>query len=411
MSEQTSANPLDLPPLPSSWRYQELGDLLEANGLSYGIVQPGSETPGGVPIVRVQNIRNGRLSLGNPLRVSPDIEGKHERTRLKGGEVLLSLVGTVGESAIAPPSLDGWNVARAIAVLRVNDQSSNTWVRLCLSSRLAKHYIKTWLNTTVQATLNLRDVRRIPIPIPPNFQRQAIEAVICALDDKIAANDRIATTILKLTSSTLEEMLASDGTLSRVHLSDIADVNQRKVKPEPGGSLRYLDISSVSTDDYEWPDLISWEDAPGRARRKAAPGDTIWSTVRPNRKSRALILDDDQELVVSTGFAVLSPRNIGPAFLYEVSRRDEFVTYLESVAEGSAYPAVRAERFLRAEVPLLSPECMNKFESWAMELHHRVHASRQETRVLAELRDTLLPKLMSGEIRIRDAEKAVEDAV
>ena len=84
-----------------------LGDLVEERGVSYGIVQPGSETTDGIPIVRVNNIRNGRIDTTDMLKVEANIEAKFQRSRLRGGEVLLTLVGTLGEVAIVPHNLRG----------------------------------------------------------------------------------------------------------------------------------------------------------------------------------------------------------------------------------------------------------------------------------------------------------------
>jgi type I restriction enzyme S subunit len=262
---------------------------------------------------------------------------------------------------------------------------------------------------SAQPMLNRNYIRDVIFLIPNKDEQRAISGVLKALDDKIADNNGMVVTTNKLASVLLEEVLLSDSKASSVLISDIADVNRRKVAPLDDGTLRYIDISSVSAGCVEWPALTSWDDAPGRARRGVSPGDTIWSTVRPNRKSFALILDYDPALVVSTGFAVLTPTKVGPAFLYEVTKRDEFVKYLETVAEGSAYPAVRAERFGQATVPLPSPDRLKKFESIAMNFRLRAHAAEVESRTLAALRDTLLPKLMSGEIRVRKAEKVVED--
>lgn len=264
---------------------------------------------------------------------------------------------------------------------------------------------------SVQPMLNRNYIRNVIVRIPDVGEQRNISIVIKALHDKIAVNDRITVTVDDLASTLLEGILTSDPDTTSVSLGDIATVNQRKISPVAGGRLRYIDISSVSVGNVDWPEVGSWDEAPGRARRGVSPGDTIWSTVRPNRKSFAIILDDDPQLVVSTGFAVLSPAKVGSAFLYEVTKRDEFVQYLENVAEGSAYPAVRAERFDKAIVPLPSPERLQNFESIAMPLRQRAHAAAVESRSLAALRDTLLPKLMSGQIRVRDAEKVVEGAV
>ncbi len=76
-------------------------------GICYGVVQPGSEDSEGVPIVRVNNIRNAQLSLDNAMRVSAEIEAKYKRSRLVGGEVLLSLVGSLGETAKRRSVMEG----------------------------------------------------------------------------------------------------------------------------------------------------------------------------------------------------------------------------------------------------------------------------------------------------------------
>ena len=193
-------------------------------------------------------------------------------------------------------------------------------------------------------------------------------------------------------------------------LGSIADVNRRSVKPVTDGNLRYVDIASVAVGAFEYPDVSAWSDAPGRARRGLSAGDTMWSTVRPNRRSHALNLEDDALLVASTGLAVLSPREVGFAYLYEASRRPEFTAYLANVAEGSAYPAVRADRFLEAPVPDLPADQIHMFEAQAAPLRKLVASQARESRTLAATRDALLPQLMSGKLRVRDAEALIVQA-
>jgi type I restriction enzyme S subunit len=103
--------PDDLPAIPDGWRYESLGDLVEERGVCYGIVQPGSATTHGVPIVRVNNIRNGRIDTTDMLKVDPDIEAKFQRSRLRGGEVLVTLVGTLGEQSPARTFAAGTSLA------------------------------------------------------------------------------------------------------------------------------------------------------------------------------------------------------------------------------------------------------------------------------------------------------------
>jgi type I restriction enzyme, S subunit len=180
----------------NEWRVVQLGDLVEPErGISYGIVQPGAHVDGGIPIVRVGDIRNGRISTEQPLRESPSVEASYSRTRLKGGELLLTLVGTVGEAAVVPDDLAGWNTARAVAVVPVRQDVGAYWVKLALQAPTVRAIIDSRLNTTVQATLNLRDVVQLPVVLPERPERERISRILGALDDKIELNRRTTETL------------------------------------------------------------------------------------------------------------------------------------------------------------------------------------------------------------------------
>lgn len=260
---------------------------------------------------------------------------------------------------------------------------------------------------SVQPMLNRNYISAVPVLVPPLWEQRAIAEVLGSLHDKVAANTKLAATADEYLATRLAASLTGETT----ELATIADVNAESVKPMPGGQLRYVDIASVGIGSFDLPLLSSWDKAPGRARRRLRRGDTIWSTVRPNRRSHALNLSDDADLVASTGLAVLSPRTVGFAYLYEVTRRPEFTTYLENVAEGSAYPAVRADRFTAAPIPALDRTAIAEFETEAAPLREYVSSLHAESRTLATIRDALLPQLMSGKLRVRDAERQVEEVL
>ena len=98
---------------------------------------------------------------------------------------------------------------------------------------------------------------------------------------------------------------------------------------------------------------MPFDDAPNRARRTVRHGDTIWSCVRPNRRSFALVLQPTDDTIASTGFAVLRATDVPWSYLYLVVTTQTFTDYLTNHTTGSAYPAVKADDFEKAE--LLSP--------------------------------------------------------
>lgn len=85
--------------------------------ITYGIVQPGKSTENGVPIVRVNNFRGHRLDLSERSYVAAEIEEAYSRSRPRKDDVLVSLVGSIGQVAIATKEISGWNLARAVGLL------------------------------------------------------------------------------------------------------------------------------------------------------------------------------------------------------------------------------------------------------------------------------------------------------
>ena len=161
----------DLPVLPQGWSYVPLEKLAQKNSVTYGVVQPGSHVCHGIPIVRVNNFKDGRIELSELMRIEPEIESKYGRTRLQGGEVLLTLVGSVGQVAVVPETLKGFNVARAVAVIHPEEVDPN-WLAICLRSPLSQHLLSSRANTTVQTTINLKDLRALPLPMAPQHERE-----------------------------------------------------------------------------------------------------------------------------------------------------------------------------------------------------------------------------------------------
>ena len=327
------------------------------------------------------------------------------RMKPGAGDLLLAREAPVGPVVMIPTAE---NVApgQRTVLMRPNPRAVDSrYLYLALSAPATQLALQEKAAGSTVAHLNVADIRsfRFPWTFPSLHTQRAIAEVLGALDDKIAANSRISDATDDLCEALFEEFAGCEKTT----MAMVAAVNEQSVKPGEG-EIRYLDISSVSVGSYSRPDVIKWADAPGRARRLVRPGDTVWSTVRPSRRSHALVLDDD--LIGSTGLAVISPTTAGAAFVYQTTKTPQFTAYLEGVAEGSAYPAVRANRFLHAPVPAVDSEARDRFESVAYPARLRAHAAAVESRRLATLRDTLLPHLMSGRITVRDAEKAVENA-
>lgn len=151
----------------------------------------------------------------------------------------------------------------------------------------------------------------------------------------------------------------------KVKLGDITGINLRSIeKNTPHKQIEYIDISSVGTGILFGTTKYFFSKAPNRARRLVSDGDTILSTVRPNRRSFYFIKKPKNNLVVSTGLAVLSSKkNVNSRFLYYIVCDQKFSDYLSANAKGSAYPAVDVEIIKRFELTIPSFSIQQKIAS------------------------------------------------
>lgn len=149
--------------VPGDWDVITLGELLSADrGISVGVMYPGDHVPDGVPLIKAGDLNGSIINPRPEFRISNLKHQEYRRTALSGGELLMTLVGKVGQCAVVPSTMAGWNAARAVAVMRLSDESETQFVQQCLLSRPLQHLMDVWCNTTVQATLNLKEIRQLP---------------------------------------------------------------------------------------------------------------------------------------------------------------------------------------------------------------------------------------------------------
>ncbi|HCD8362090.1 TPA: hypothetical protein ND778_005172, partial [Klebsiella quasipneumoniae] len=155
---------------------------------------------------------------------------------------------------------------------------------------------------------------------------------------------------------------------------------------------------------------ILLSDAPSRAKRLVNNFDIIISTVRPDQCHYGICIDPPSNLVVSTGFCVITSKSLSPFFIYYLITSEDMTEYLHSIAEGSTstYPSLKPEDI--GNIPFLYPseEKLKNFHDLVGSYWNKIHNNHKKIQTLETLRDTLLPKLMSGEVRVQYAEEKLE---
>jgi type I restriction enzyme S subunit len=434
----------DLPPLPDGWAFTPLESCAVPGSISYGVVQPGSPVVQGVPIIRVNNFRDMRLDLSDVMRIAPEVEAKYGRTRLSGGEVLLTLVGSVGQVAEVPKTCAGFNVARAVGVVKPANGIDAKWIAICLRSPLSQHLLGSRANTTVQTTINLKDVRALPIPIPPPAERQQIAEFVSALDDRIAllretnaTLEAIAQALFKSWFVDFDPVRAKQKGLAPAGMDEatpalfpdsfeesalglvprgwrvgaLGDVAQTvKVQLQPSklhSAINYVGLEHIPRKSLS---LVSWETAEGLESAKAefSEGDILFGKLRPYFHKVVVAPFDG---VCSTDILVCqSKQRDYYGFTAMQLSSTALIDYADRLSNGAKMPRI-GWRDIAAYPSVIPPASVAAEYTRVIEpMLQRMKANVFQAQTLAALRDTLLPRLISGQLRLPDAEALAASA-
>lgn len=262
--------------------YQPLGSMVNRK-IGYGIVQPGQSITNGVPVIKVNNLISGLKCISDLDTTTHENDAKYSRTRLHGGELIISVVGTIGKTAIVPSSFAGSNLVRATALIDIEDELLTKWVKYYLDSPFGRSYIEQNLNTTVQPTLNIKSLVEMPIPIVEESVMDKIVGVLSSIDERIEINQKINDNLyIQARAITNHWIAENEGDYELLPLNEITAINPDTYSPKQEWEyVNYLDTSSI-TDGYI-ADVQritpSNEKLPSRARRIIAANDVVFSTV------------------------------------------------------------------------------------------------------------------------------------
>ena len=386
-----------------------------------------------VRLQRGHDLTEGERSNGSvPVMGSAGMNGFHDVAKSSGPGVVVGRSGaSMGRIHYCP--VDYWPHN---TTLYVTDFLGN-------NIKFVYFYLSTldlagFNSGSAQPSLNRNYIYGIKVRVPGRNEQDAIAPTLTALDDKIA--------LLRETNATLEAIAQAlfkswfvdfdpvrakaegrepegippeiadlfpsefeDSALGETPkgwrvgtLKDIAILNPESwtAKKHPT-TVSYIDLANTKDNVVANVAEYEFDEAPSRARRVLRDGDTIVGTVRPGNRSFAYIQKPPSNLTASTGFAVLRPSKVqNTDFLYLAATQDSSIERLTHVADGAAYPAVRPEVVVGIQCVVPSDDIMQAFHDVAAPLLSSISKNQRQSQTLATLRDTLLPRLMSGKLRI-----------
>ena len=451
--------------LPANLQTARLADLCEAGGVQTGPF--GSQlhqedyVEDGTPIITVEHLGENRILHTSLPRVSDVDKARLEKYVLRSGDIVFSRVGSVDRRALVQNREDGWLFSGRCLRVRPNSEVLNScWLSYFFGLPAFKGYIRGIAVGATMPSLNTKILSDVPIYFPSlNIQHSAAQ-FLASIDDRI--------TLLRETNTTLEAIaqalfkswfvdfdpvrakqegrtpegmdeataaLFPDGfeasELGAVPrgwsistLGNICDTHSGAIQTGPFGSQLHAsdyvsdgipvvmpkDISGRRINS-ETAARIRSEDAERLSRHQVQEGDIVFSR-RGDVEKHALIGRDERGWLCGTGCLLVRPgsRWCSPGFLSRALELAQTKRWLTQHAVGATMPNLNTG--ILAAVPVLLPESkvLSTFEEIASVLEQRISESNATVQTLAAIRDTLLPRLISGQLRLPEAEAILETA-
>jgi type I restriction enzyme, S subunit len=409
-------------PFPDSWSLRPINEVCAEVVDCINKTAPIVDEPTDFKMIRTTNIKDGRVDLEQVNYVTEKTFLKwSRRVAPRKYDVILTREAPLGEVGMLR-ARDKVFLGQRTVLYRANNFDLNQWfLYYSLIGPVLQGQIRSLGSGSTVEHLRVPHAEALKVPLPPLPQQKKIAAILAAYDELIENDKRRMALLEKMAEEIYREWfvrLRFPGSASaslvkgipqgwRVcQLRELADINPSSVdhrnSPE---SILYVDIGSVSTNSIEEKTPYLFRDAPGRARRLVQHGDIIWSSVRPANRAYCLLFEPPQNLVVSTGFAVIRPNPSAPfTFLFFAVTSDPFVDQMTAVAKGAAYPAASFEDFEKAKILVPTDGLLEAFHQKTEPIFRSRALLQQQIESLRKTRDLLLPRLISGKLSVENSD-------
>ncbi len=212
--------------VPSGWRQSTVQEVVDPRRrVTYGIVQPGPrQEHGGIPVIRGQDYSGGEVDDSDLYRVSDEIAAKYRRSTLQGGDILLSIVGYLGLTAMVPDHLTGANLTQTTARIAINSANYHLFFHYQFQGPAFTMEVRRFAKGSAQPGLNLADVERMKVVVPPLPEQKKIAAILSSVDEAIQAKRAVIEQTRRVKEGLLQDLLTRGIGHTRFKQTEIGEI-------------------------------------------------------------------------------------------------------------------------------------------------------------------------------------------
>lgn len=372
-------------------------------------------------LITSKHLKDNCIDFSLAYRISEeDYQKIIKRSNVVQHDILFSMIGTIGNIVrITAPIVDFAVKNMAIFKMGGNELKSK-WLYYWLQSPSAKEYIASRLAGSTQAYLTLDSIRQYPISSPSEVEMKRIVDILQSIDDKIEINNRInhnlemqAQALYKSWFVDFEPFRGGkfvDSELGLIPigwdakpLSSICHIEKKTINPQKYPTCLFTHYSIPAYDNSELPELQKGSDILS-SKYIISDYTILFSKLNPRIKRIWNVYQSESNPICSTEFVVYKPMNIDTyPFLYSFITGDVFYNNIMSKVNGAtgSHQRFHPEETLDILVPY-HIDCYRLYSQLVLPIIQQIDENKRENHYFSSLRDSLLPKLMSGELKIND---------
>ncbi|PKP52543.1 MAG: hypothetical protein CVT92_08270 [Bacteroidetes bacterium HGW-Bacteroidetes-1] len=337
-----------------------------------------------------------------------------KRFELNSGDLIMSCSGTMGKIAIVPENIKKGIINQALLKLTPSKKISTVFLKLWMQSESFQESLKEYSGgAAIQNVASVAILKQIEIPLPPLHEQQRIVSILDEAFAAIAKAKANAEQNLKNAAALFESYLQrvfekkGDGWEEKKLGEVLVKTETTDPTKNPDAEFTYLDVSSVNkeTKEIETPTVLLGKDAPSRAKKLIKTDDVIFATVRPTHSRVAVIPEEFDEQVCSTGYFVLRTKeSVNNKLVFYFLLTKGFNEQMEKLQRGASYPAVTDNdvkgilfRFPKSMIE--QQTIVRQLDALRAETKKLEAVYQKKMDDLEELKKAILQKAFAGELR------------
>ncbi len=372
----------------------------------------------GTPIVTVEHLGEKNFKKQNLPFVSDADKERLSKYVLKTGDIVFSRVGSVDRCSYVSAKYDGWLFSGRCLRVRPNETLDPQYLYYYFCAEETKQFVRNIAVGATMPSINTALLGQVQISYPDIITQKKIAAILSALDEKIAINrainENLERQISEIYKSWYQDYSCVEGVplvetdYGRIpkgwHYSILGDLCKsvsvtHKFDVE---KLVFLNTGDVEDGRFLHSNYMAVSDMPGQAKKTIAPDDILYSEIRPINKHYAYVTFPSEDYVVSTKLMVIRASGIDSRRLYHYLTTEDVITKLQMEAESRSgtFPQIRFDNISKLPILIADDVTEAAFTTLLRTVYDQIEHNNSENKKLALLRDSLLPRLMSGEIDV-----------